>query len=144
MSCSYLLNKMLKKIIIIAIILLPIGLFAETVQPVYDPGTTGIVGNLCADGVNCKFEDLITLVKRILGFIVFVSIPLAAIAFAYSGFLILTAGPNASQAQQGKKIFTNVAIGFVIILAAWLIVYTVTTALIDTDLFFQDVLNPFS
>lgn len=134
---------MLKKLLIIAIIILPLGLFAETVAPVFDPGATGIVGSLCADGVNCSFDDLVTLVKRILGFIVFVSIPIAAIAFAYSGFLILTAGPNASQAQQGKKIFTNVAIGFVIILAAWLIVYTVTTALIKPN-FFQGVLNPFS
>lgn len=121
-------------------IFLPIVTFSAAV---FDPGSDGIVGDLCSDGVNCNFGHLVQLVKNILGFIVFVSIPLAAIAFAYSGFLILTAGPDAGKAQKGKTIFSNVAIGFVIILAAWLIVYTVTTALIDPN-FFNDSLMPFS
>lgn len=122
------------------LVISPLFVFAQ----LFDPGDKGIVGGICEDGVICEWKDLVQAAKNILGSMLFVSIPLATIAFAYSGFLILTAGPNSGQVEKGKLIFYNVTIGFVIILSAWLIVYTVVAGLIGRpNDFFDSTQNPF-
>jgi hypothetical protein len=47
--------------------------------------------NVCGgDAPNCDFADFMDLVRRIMNFIILLSIPLATIAFAYAGYLFLT------------------------------------------------------
>ena len=65
-----------------------------------------------------------------MNFMILVSIPLAAIAFAYAGYLFLTAAGNSSQISTSKGIFVKVLIGFLFVLTAWLIVRTITSALL--------------
>ena len=50
--------------------------------------------------------------------------------FAYAGWKYMTAGGNIGKATQARDIFTNVAIGLVIILAGWLVVDTVMKTLV--------------
>lgn len=121
------------------LLLISAPLLVSAVDP-FNP-TTGLVGDICTDG-NCGFAAIPLLVNRLISFIFYISLPIAAVSFAYAGFLFLTAGPNASQAQKAKGIFMNVAVGFVIVLSAYLIVYTVTSALIEKD-FLKDF-NPLS
>ncbi|HVS79598.1 MAG TPA: pilin [Candidatus Paceibacterota bacterium] len=87
------------------------------------------------DGVDnpCDFADFEQLAMNLMYYMVYISVPLAAVAFAYAGFLYITSGGNPGQASRARKIFTNVGIGFVVILAAWLLVYTITSALLDTS-----------
>ncbi len=74
----------------------------------------------------CKFEHIFTLIKTVMDFIFKnIVLPLSAIMFAYAGFLLVTSGGETSKKEKAKKIFTNVAIGLIIVVAAWLIVNTV-------------------
>ena len=87
-----------------------------------DP-TTGIV----PDASKCDFNQLMNLVNTVIHFILFdLAIPIAAIMFAYAGFLLVTAGGEAASARtKAKSIFTNAVIGLVIAVAAWLIIRTI-------------------
>jgi len=90
------------------------------------------------EGVNangkddCDFNALMTLFNRVISFIFYVSIPLAAISFSYAGYLYLSAAGNTGQIEKAHEIFKKVLIGFVFILSAWLIVYAITNSLLDS------------
>jgi hypothetical protein len=57
-------------------------------------------------------------------------IPIAAIMFAYAGFLMVTAGGEAAHARtKAKSIFTNAVIGLIIAVACWLIIKTILSIL---------------
>ncbi len=79
----------------------------------------------------CNFSQFMNLINTIIHFLLFdLSIPVAAVMFAYAGFLMITAGGEAAQARtKAKNIFTNAAIGLVIMATAWLIVKTILLAL---------------
>ncbi|MEK7586154.1 MAG: pilin [Patescibacteria group bacterium] len=78
----------------------------------------------------CDFDALMGLINRIINFLLFViATPLAAIIFCYAGFLLLTSGGSSESKTKAKKIIKNLLIGYVIALAAWLIVHTILTTL---------------
>ena len=79
----------------------------------------------------CTFAHLITLAQNVIRALILLSTFLAVIAFIYTGFLLLTAGGNESKKTRAKEIFKNVFIGYLWIVAAWLIVYTITNLLED-------------
>jgi len=81
----------------------------------------------------CGFNDLGKLGANLLAFAVTIAVPIAAVAFAYAGFLYLTAGGNSGQISKASGIFLNVGIGFIIVLAAWLIVNFVLNELVTAD-----------
>jgi len=85
-----------------------------------------------ACGANCGFGDLITMIKNIITYLIGLSTVLAAIAFAYAGFVLLTSGGNESAKNKAKEIFRKVLIGFLWILGAWLIVYTIINVLLGS------------
>ena len=67
-----------------------------------------------------------SLINDVIRFILFkMVVPIAAIMFAYAGFLMVTSGGSTEQWSKAKKIFTNVAFGFIIAVAAWLIIRTI-------------------
>jgi hypothetical protein len=71
----------------------------------------------------CGFDHFLILVNRAITFALFgLVLPICAIMFAYSGFLMVTSGGETSARTKAKKIFTNVAIGLIIAIASWLIV----------------------
>ncbi len=76
-------------------------------------------------GANCGFPELLLLGKNIINYLILFSIPLAAIALAWAGFLYLSSAGSQSKMDDAKKIFTKVSIGFLFILTAWLIVHTI-------------------
>ena len=78
-----------------------------------------VCGNLSGD--QCTFTDLINQIQTVINFLIFkIASPLAAVMFAYAGFLYVTNRGNESQIKQAHDIFWNVFIGLVIALAAWL------------------------
>lgn len=89
----------------------------------------------------CDFDDLIQLGKNIMNFLILLSIPVATIAFAWAGILMLTARGNESQISKAKEIFTKVLIGFLFVLTAWLIVQLITGALIKEEDSYEDLLK---
>jgi len=116
------------------IFLLPQFLFAQETQ---NPGPTAqretSSGLLPACGADCDFNNLMQLANNVIRFVFVISIPIAAAAFAYAGFLYITAAGNESQIHHAHDIFVKVAIGFFFILAAWLIVYLITSTLLKPD-----------
>lgn len=87
------------------------------------------------DGVEvpCDFNALMTLFNRVISFIFYVSIPLAAISFSYAGYLYLSAAGDTNKIEKAHEIFKTVLIGFIFIISAWLIVYTITHTLLSDE-----------
>ena len=84
-----------------------------------------------SDGKACtSLCDLVQTIENILSFGETVALFIATpIFFAWGGIVILTAGANPGQIEQGKKIFTGTLIGVLITLGAYLIVATVVKTL---------------
>ena len=87
---------------------------------------------IVCDGVTdpCGFDDLIDLVKALITDLVLLSTLLAVAAFCYAGFLLLTSGGNESAKEKAKTTLFKVVKGYLWILAAWLVVYTITSVLL--------------
>lgn len=79
---------------------------------------------------SCEFNDLVRLGGNLVDFAFYISIPLAAIAFTYAGFLFVTAVGNPGKLTKARTIFIDVAIGFIIVLSAWLLVSVVVNTLV--------------
>ena len=82
----------------------------------------------------CTICDLFKLFQNIINFIfTYVLIPAGALFLGIGGFMMIFPGAvgqaSASSYAKGKKIVTNVAIGIIIALLAWLIVDTLMKAL---------------
>jgi len=78
----------------------------------------------------CGFSDLMVLAYNVVHFLIFtLFLPIAAILFAYAGFLFMTAGGSEENVGKARKIFGHVAIGLVVMLCAWLIVKLVLIGL---------------
>ncbi len=78
----------------------------------------------------CGFIDLLALGQNIIKYLVLLSIPIAALSFAWAGFLYLTSSGDTGKIKKAKEIFWKVMWGFIFILTAWLLVY-VATSLLD-------------
>lgn len=88
----------------------------------------------CTDPNECNYDKLIELAANVVDFMMYkISIPLAALAFSYAGFLLLTSGGDTGKMKKAKTIFTNVAFGFAIVLGAYLFIYTITNSLLKPD-----------
>lgn len=81
--------------------------------------------------IPCDFDQLMNLVNTVIHFILFyMVIPIAAIMFAYAGFLLVTAGGEVASARtKAKNIFTNALIGLILAVACWLIISTILSIL---------------
>ncbi len=104
------------------------------------PGTVGVMAGenliVCDDAPGsalgpCSYNKLIELAQNFINFLILIAIPLAALSFAWAGFLIMTAGGNQGQRDRGKDVFVKVAKGLIFMLAAWLIVDLILSALLD-------------
>jgi len=88
---------------------------------------TGLVACGKGDSAPCGFGDLLVLIDTIIKFVLFkMAVPIAAIMFAYAGFLLITAGGEAAHARtKAKEIFVNTLFGLIIAVAAFLIIKTI-------------------
>ena len=117
----------IKYILIMLLPFLPAVVLAGLVPcggSVDDPGT---VWNETDD---CGFSHLILMIAIIIEFLLInIAVPIAAMLFAYAGFLMMTAGGNEAKISQAKQIFGGVLWGLLIAVLAWVIVHTVLVAL---------------
>lgn len=82
----------------------------------------------CQDG-NCGFADLFALANALLGWAIVGTTSAATIMFVYAGFLYVTAQGDPNQIKRAHNVFKIVAIGFVIVLAAFLLIKELLTKL---------------
>jgi hypothetical protein len=100
-----------------------------------DKAGPGLVKCGTTSGNPCGFDDILILINTVINFILFkMVVPIAAIMFAYAGFELVTSGGETSKREKAKGIFTNVAIGLIIAVAAFLIVQTILSIVeVDPD-----------
>lgn len=79
----------------------------------------------------CGFKDIMIMINNIITFILTkLALPVCALMFAYAGFILVTAGGESSEAKsKAKGIFTNAAVGLMLVAGAWLIIKTILTTL---------------
>lgn len=81
----------------------------------------------------CGVCDLAQLAQNGLNAGIYIAIFIAAILFAWAGWQYVTAGGNPSKASEARKVFTNVVIGLVIIIAGWLVVDVLMKTLVNQN-----------
>ena len=67
----------------------------------------------------CALADL---AQNILGAAIFIAVFLAAILFSYAGFQMLVSPASSASKGKAKTLLYSVLVGFIIILAAWLVI----------------------
>ncbi len=121
-------------------ILAPVVIMLALLSPVLATAANqGLIpcGRAAGDGVDanttheCGFKDIITLINKIITFILIdIAIPICAIMFAYAGFLLITSGASSGEAKtKAKTIFTSAVTGLLLIAGAWLIINTILSVL---------------
>ena len=78
----------------------------------------------------CDLGAFMGMINKVIDFVFeYLAVPIAAIMFAYAGFLMVTSGGSTESRGKAKSIFTNAALGLVIAAAAWLIIKTLLSIL---------------
>lgn len=80
----------------------------------------------------CSFAALIDTVNKAINWLFIISIPVAVALFAYGGLLYMTG--TSSHRTKANNVFTSVGKGFIIMIVAWLGVYTVINWIISPAL----------
>ena len=83
--------------------------------------TDSSMDNNVPEAQQCQFSDLIALINTLIQYLIYISLPLAAIAFAYAGWIYLSAGGDTGKVKKAHTIFLDVGIGIALVLSAWLI-----------------------
>ena len=86
----------------------------------------------------CQFCHLVEMGNTIVLWLVFVLTIVAGLIFAVAGLKLVTSGGNPSQKDAAKSMFVNVIVGYLIVLAAWLIIDTLMKGLADQSLIGED------
>jgi uncharacterized membrane protein YidH (DUF202 family) len=116
-----------------ALALLPFAVFAQ------QGSAAGLPDRIVpCNGLDCKCEHLIQLAQNLINGGIFLSIFFAAILFAYAGWLYLS-NEAIGQQQKAKKLFTNVFIGLIVIMVAWLVVDTLMKSLLKDNIVWNNI-----
>ena len=93
-------------------------------QPLIVCGQTGLP--------DCGFASLIVLVNHLITDLIILSTLFATVGFMYVGLKLLTAGGDEGAMKAAKKSAWSILKGFLWILVAWLLVYTITNGLLTS------------
>ena len=79
----------------------------------------------------CQACDVTKLINNVVAWLVIILSIVASILIVIAGFKLVTSGGNPAAKTAAKETFINIFIGFLIILASWLLVDTVMKALVN-------------
>jgi hypothetical protein len=86
----------------------------------------------CA-GPDCDMCDFVNMINGIVDWLFGFLVLAAVLALMVAGFKLVVSAGNESAMSNAKSMFTNIIIGFVIVLSAWLIVDTIMKAFLAPD-----------
>ena len=122
-------NLFISLVIISSFSSLAIPVFAQTTTT---PPPLDYNGLVKCDGVvtagetsrqtACSFAAFVTTINSMVSYLFYISIPIATVLFAYAGLLYMTGSQG--NIKKAKSVFTSVSIGFIIMLVAWVAVFT--------------------
>jgi len=82
------------------------------------------------DGLDCDFAQLMKLVNNIINFLLkTIALPIFALIFAYVGWLYMSSAESPDQRNKAKSILKNSVIGFIIAMAAFVVIKTILVSL---------------
>lgn len=81
----------------------------------------------------CDFSDLIELANVVINNLTVIAVLAATVAFIWVGFQLLTSQGDVGAMTNAKKVGGNVIKGLFFVLAAWVIVKTITSVLLSPD-----------
>ncbi len=84
-------------------------------------------------GGKCDFGAFVFLIKSGMTDLVLISFLVAMVMFMYAGFLWLTSKGSASQHTRALDVLWKVVMGYVWMIAAWVIIHTIANALVKTE-----------
>ena len=115
-------------------ILVPLAL-AAAIFLLPSPASAQWQDLIVCDGVDvpCTFNHLVQLTKNLITNLVIATTILAVVAFIWAGMLLLTSQGNPGAMEKAKGMLWKVLIGYLWILAAWVVVYTITSVLLNKD-----------
>lgn len=96
-----------------------------------DPGN--LTKLVPCEGPGCNACHVVQLGNNILRWLIGVLTIVFALVTAWAGFGLVTSGGNTQAKTQAKSLMTNAIIGFLIVLAAWLIVDTLLKSLLSEE-----------
>ncbi len=121
-------------------VLATISVFVMMLLPLYATAA-GIPTQIVPSQYNCDQEGgcdsicaIVVLAQNVLNFGIFMAVVISAFLFAYAGWNMLTSGGNAEVYAKGKRVFSNVLIGLIIILAGWIVIDTLMKTFTGTGL----------
>lgn len=82
--------------------------------------------------VPCNACHAMTMVNGLISYLFTIVTFLAVMVMMYAGFKLVTSQGNASEWEEAKGMLTNIIVGFVIVLSAWLVVDTIMKGLLDS------------
>ncbi len=119
-------KKILITLLVFLVLMIPIISFAQ--ESLIPCNNTKVTGQATPAG-DCDFNAFMKLINTVIHFLLFkLSVPIAAIMFAYAGFLLIKAQGGEAKTQ-AKGIFTDTVLGLVFAMAAWLVIRTILTIL---------------
>ncbi len=98
-------------------------------------------GTVCKTPPNCGFADLINLARVLINDLIFLATFLVVAGCIFIGFKLMTSGGNESAMKDAKDRLGSLLKGYFFLLAGWLIVYTITSTLINANFSFLNGLK---
>ena len=81
------------------------------------------------EGRDCDANDFLRMISYVINFVIFLGVVFSSLAFAYAGFLYITAQGDTTKVKRATKIFTGVAIGLLLAFTSFLIIQLITNSL---------------
>lgn len=91
----------------------------------------GSFGATPANTQPCSWIHLVALARTLIDDLVVISTLLATAVFFYIGFTLLTSGGSPGAKDKAKHAAISLVKGYLCIIAAWLVVYTISSALLN-------------
>jgi hypothetical protein len=119
-------SQLLILLVLLILALAPSFALGAGLTQIVPPGCNGQGGcqNIC---------DIAALAQNILNDAIFIAVFLSAGLFAWAGLKMLVSPASPGQQGQAKTLFFNVLVGFLIILAAWLIIDTIMRVMLGSN-----------
>ena len=92
-------------------------------------------------GTNCGWNELISLINRIIRFLITVAAVVVVLMIAWAGWKLVSARGNAQALGDAKSALGKAIAGFVLVLTAWLIVDVVARALLGDEFETDSIVN---
>jgi len=86
------------------------------------------------DGPNCRVCDFVQLGNNLIEWFVGIMSSICALMIVFAGFKMVMGAGNPGAISEAKEMITNTIVGFIILLASWLLVDTVLRMLVGDEL----------